>query len=128
MACCGSTIAASRLERPTRHGDHADRHDTRRARVFAARADVDPKRIALLGFGEGAVIASIVAGEDSLVTGVVLIGCPAASGKDLALARVQGWVEQRDGYDRAERDSIVADIMRDWQAKLATDPWTVLWL
>jgi pimeloyl-ACP methyl ester carboxylesterase len=104
-------------------------NDTRAAIAYLRRrADVDPKRIALLGFGEGAVIASIVAGEDSLVTGVVLIACPALSGKSLALARVRDWVDQRKSYGHAERDSAVADIMSDWQARLDTDPWTRAYL
>jgi uncharacterized protein len=52
---------------------------------LAKRKDVDPKRMALLGFGEGGWIALATAGRDERVAALVLIGTPSATGLDLVL-------------------------------------------
>jgi pimeloyl-ACP methyl ester carboxylesterase len=51
------------------------------------RKDVDPKRIALIGYGEGGWIALSTAGKETRVTALVVIGTPSAKGVDLVLER-----------------------------------------
>jgi pimeloyl-ACP methyl ester carboxylesterase len=49
------------------------------------RKDVDPKRIGLIGYGEGGWIALSTATKESRVAALVTIGTPAAKGVDLVL-------------------------------------------
>ena len=49
------------------------------------RKDVDPKRVALIGYGEGGWIALSTAAKENKVAGLVTIGTPAAKGVDLVL-------------------------------------------
>jgi pimeloyl-ACP methyl ester carboxylesterase len=51
----------------------------------AKRKDIDAKRIALVGYGEGGWIALSAAGKDDHVAALVLIGTPSAKGTDLVL-------------------------------------------
>lgn len=52
---------------------------------LSKRKDVDPKRIALLGFGEGGWIALATAGRDDHVAALILVSTPSATGIDLVL-------------------------------------------
>jgi uncharacterized protein len=58
--------------------------DTRDVIVYLSkRKDVDPKKIAVLGFGEGGWIALNLAAKESRVSALVLVGTAAAKGTDL---------------------------------------------
>ena len=52
---------------------------------LAARKDVDPKRIAVIGHSDGAMIALIAAGREKRIAGVVTLDGPASAGGDLIL-------------------------------------------
>jgi fermentation-respiration switch protein FrsA (DUF1100 family) len=56
------------------------------------------------------------------------MACPGASGAALARERVELWVDERSGYGRSERDSVVADILAEWSARGPTDRWTRFYL
>ena len=49
------------------------------------RKDVDPKRIALLGYGEGGAVASYAASRDDHVAALVLVAAPGVTGAELVL-------------------------------------------
>jgi fermentation-respiration switch protein FrsA (DUF1100 family) len=53
------------------------------------RKDIDPKRIAVLGHGEGAWVALLAAARDKRIAGVVSIDAPSTSGAELALEQQQ---------------------------------------
>jgi pimeloyl-ACP methyl ester carboxylesterase len=58
--------------------------DAREAVVYLSkRKDVDPKRIAVLGFGEGGWIALNLAAKEPRVSALVLVGTPASKGTEL---------------------------------------------
>jgi pimeloyl-ACP methyl ester carboxylesterase len=50
---------------------------------LSKRKDVDPKKIAVLGFGEGGWIALNLAAKESRVSALILVGTAAAKGTDL---------------------------------------------
>ncbi len=50
---------------------------------LAKRKDVDPARVALVGYGEGGWIALLTASRESRLAGLVLVGTPAAKGSEL---------------------------------------------
>lgn len=50
-----------------------------------ARKDVDPKRIAVLGHGEGAWVALLAAGRDNRIAAVVALAAPSTTGAELVL-------------------------------------------
>jgi hypothetical protein len=65
--------------------DYAD--DARAAvKAMAERKDVDPKRIALVGHGDGGLVAMIAA-RDKRVTAVALVSTPGMPGSDLVMAQ-----------------------------------------
>ena len=53
------------------------------------RKDIDPKRIAVLGHGEGAWVALLAAARDKRIAGIVSIDAPSTSGAELALEQQQ---------------------------------------
>jgi pimeloyl-ACP methyl ester carboxylesterase len=65
-------------------GDYAD--DARAVmRWLLERKDVDPKRIALVGHGEGAWVALLTAGREKRVAAVAFVEAAASTGAELAL-------------------------------------------
>jgi pimeloyl-ACP methyl ester carboxylesterase len=66
--------------------DYAD--DARAAvKAIAERKDVDPKRIALVGHGDGGLVAMIAAGKDKRVAAVAFVSTPGMPGSDLVMAQ-----------------------------------------
>jgi pimeloyl-ACP methyl ester carboxylesterase len=57
------------------------------------RKDVDPKRLALIGYGEGGWIALATAAKETKLAALVTIGTPSAKGVDLVLE------QQRQGFE-----------------------------
>ena len=66
--------------------DYAD--DVRAAvKVLTQRKDVDPKRIAVVGYSEGGSVALVAAGRDKRIAAVALLATPGATGAEVALAQ-----------------------------------------
>jgi uncharacterized protein len=53
------------------------------------RADIDPDRIALIGYSEGGLIAPMIAAKDSAIAAVVTLAGPGVSGPELARYQVE---------------------------------------
>ena len=58
-------------------------------RMLSDRKDVDPKRIALIGYSEGGLIALMAAAKEKRIAGVALIATPGITGADVVLAQQQ---------------------------------------
>jgi pimeloyl-ACP methyl ester carboxylesterase len=53
--------------------------------ILKRRKDVDPARIAILGYGEGGAVASVAASRGANIAALVLVAAPGVSGAALAL-------------------------------------------
>lgn len=106
------------------------------------REDVDPNRIVLVGYAEGAPIALIAAAREKRVRGVTLIGAAGTSGRDVAIEQQQLLLARLaiPESDKAERrglqtrlidaaltgrglDQLPPDLRRD-----VASPWFRSWL
>jgi uncharacterized protein len=73
--------------------DYAE--DVRAAvKALTGRKDVDPQRIAIVGHGEGGLVALIAAGKEKRIAAVALAGTPGMNGADLALAQQQRMLDR----------------------------------
>jgi len=102
-------VGASEIGDDPTPGFNAMVDDGRRAlATLAARAEVDPKRIIVIGHGEGALIASILAGEGvrvrgrkQAVAGLVMLAGPARNLRELIYDEIRAsMVGERDGAIR----------------------------
>jgi pimeloyl-ACP methyl ester carboxylesterase len=83
--------------------DYAD--DVRAVvRYLADRRDVDPKRIAVVGHGDGAWIAMLAASREKKVGRLVLLSAPSTGGGDLVLAQ-QRQALDRGSFSEAEKQA-----------------------
>jgi pimeloyl-ACP methyl ester carboxylesterase len=79
-------------------------------RYLMARPDVDPKRVGLIGHGEGAMIAPLVADSVPQISFLVLLAAPAVPGEQLLIAQ----------RERAERAAHVPEAQIALDKKIAT--------
>jgi hypothetical protein len=125
--------------------DYAE--DARAAVKFlSSRKDVDDKRIALAGHGEGGLVALTAAGQEKRVAALVLLATPGVSGADLVLQQQERALSKMNLSDAEKQaritmqkrineaalsgkglDQFTADIRRQvddpgFQNMLATDP------
>jgi alpha-beta hydrolase superfamily lysophospholipase len=102
--------------------DFAD--DLRAAIAFLrARPDVDEGRLALLGESEGGLVASMVAAEEGGLRGLVLMGTPSRSGRDLTAAQVRYRLERQGMRSPQERDSIIGAVVARSDSLSRFIPW-----
>jgi len=126
----------------------ADYSDDQRAAIkfLASRKDVDTKRMALIGHGEGGLISLMTAGAEKRVGAVVLLATPGVSGADLVLQRQEHALAKLNISDNEKQariamqkrindaalsgkglDQFTPDVRRqvenpEFQSLLATDP------
>ena len=125
--------------------DYAE--DVRAAvKLLADRKDVDPKRIAVVGYSEGGLVALIAAAKDKRISSLALLATPGTSYADVALAqqkraleRMPLSAEERNAKIEEQKkiheavitgkglDSLPANVRRavdnvEYQSLLATDP------
>jgi len=95
--------------------DYAD--DVRAAvRTIADRKDVDRKRVALLGYGDGGWVAMLAA--DKRVAALVLVGTGGVSGTELNIYQVVHGLERSD--KTADERLLIADLQRRIQTAVLT--------
>jgi pimeloyl-ACP methyl ester carboxylesterase len=91
--------------------DYAD--DVRAAvRFLAARKDVDPKRIAVAGYGEGGPVAMIAAAKDKRIAALVLVATIGTTGAELNMEQV------RRALDRSNRSEADKQATLEMQKKI----------
>jgi pimeloyl-ACP methyl ester carboxylesterase len=61
---------------------------------LSRRRDVDPRRIALLGYGEGGWISLLVGEQEEKVAAIGLVGTPSVSGYELVLEQQRAFFER----------------------------------
>lgn len=54
-----------------------------------SRPEIDPARVGVLGHGEGAIIAAMLASKDPKIAFAVLLACPAVSGLDVLVEQTR---------------------------------------
>ncbi len=73
---------------------------------LAKRKDVDPKRIALAGLGEGGWSAMVAAARDKRVAALVLINTPSTTGTDLVLEQQQRMLQASGATAEAQAKAV----------------------
>jgi dienelactone hydrolase len=73
-----------------------------------ARKDIDPRRVAVVGYSEGGLIAPVVASEDPTIAAAVLLAGPGVSGPELARYQVEIAVENDATIAAADRERAIA--------------------
>jgi pimeloyl-ACP methyl ester carboxylesterase len=76
------------------------------------RRDVDPKRVSLIGYGEGGWIAMLVAAREQKVAAVALVATPSTPGTELVLE------QQRLLFERGSTSPAVQQAAIDQQKKI----------
>ena len=105
----------------------ADFADDARAVVKAVseRADVDRKRVALVGYGEGGWIAMLAAVKNSRVAAVGLLATVGVTGEELNLYQVKHGLE-RSGRPEAEHTATLALQQQIQKAVITGTGWETL--
>ncbi|PYR77675.1 MAG: hypothetical protein DMF87_15675 [Acidobacteria bacterium] len=107
-------------------------------RWLSKRKDVDNKRIAVLGHGEGAWVALLAAAHDKGIAGVISIDAPSTKGADLALEQQEHALDRLKATpaERAQKIELQKKIQqavltgKGWEGvppdlrKQADTPWT----
>ena len=102
------------------------------------RKDVDSKRIAVIGHGEGAWVAMLAAARDRRITALICIDAPSTTGADLALEQQQLVLDRLKATpaERAQRIDLQKKVQaavltgKGWEGvppelrKQADTPWT----
>ena len=78
-----------------------------------ARADVDPRRVGVVGYSEGGLIAPIVASEDPTIAAAVLIAGPGVTGPELSRYQVEAAVVRDPTIAVADREKEIAKEMAE---------------
>ncbi len=97
--------------------------DIRAALAFLRqRPEIDPARLALAGHSEGAIIAPMVAVDDSALAAVVLMAAPSRTGRVISDAQVAQVMKER-GVPATELDSLTRLNDREREKMVAASPW-----
>ena len=75
------------------------------ARWLRAQRGIDPRRIALVGYSEGGLIAPIVASRDRAIAAIVTLAGPGVSGPDVARYQISAAVEGDSTIAPADREA-----------------------
>jgi hypothetical protein len=93
--------------------------DLRAVVKFAAdRKDVDRKRIALMGYGDGGAVAMLTASKDSRVSALVLAGATGVTGAELNLAQLGHQLDRANRPDAEKQHAL--DLQRKVQSAVLT--------
>lgn len=86
---------------------------------LADRVEVDPERIAVVGHGEGGLVAMALAAENPLVQGVALISVP---GRPLIEVIADDFVASEHGEDVVQLRAVVDDLLDDGRLPATIPP------
>jgi dipeptidyl aminopeptidase/acylaminoacyl peptidase len=96
-----------------------------RAAVAWLRATpgVDRRRIALLGHSEGALIAPMIAAQDTTIAALVLMAGPAWTGRRIIAYQNGKAIDRQGAVAPPRRDSLLAVAMRAVDSSAVSTPW-----
>ena len=101
--------------------DYAD--DARAAVKFLSeRKDVDPKRVAAVGHGEGGIVAMLAAARHGRIAALALVAAPGVTGAELYLEQVQRALD-RTNRSAAEKQATLELQRKIQQAVLTGTGW-----
>ena len=93
-----------------------------------ANSQVDPRRIALVGHSEGALVALLVARTDRRVWALGLLGAASRSGREIARwQRATLVASDLTTWAPSQRAAVLARAESDADAIATTDPWLRTW-
>jgi pimeloyl-ACP methyl ester carboxylesterase len=75
-------------------------------RWLRKRKDVDSRRVAVVGYGEGGAVAILAAGREKNIASLVLIGAPGTSGSELVLEQQRHVLDVLKTPDAERQDKI----------------------
>jgi pimeloyl-ACP methyl ester carboxylesterase len=114
-------------------GDHKpsttfDEADDVRTEVawLRKRPDIDPKRVALVGYSEGGLIAPMVAADDPAIAAVVTLDGPGTSGQDLAHYQSANVVLHNPSIPPSDREAAIKKQFEEDMKDLTPREQTVL--
>jgi len=87
------------------------------------RSDVDGARLVLLGHSEGALVAPMVAADDSRLRGIVLLAGPAWTGRRVIEFQNRLAIGREAGQSVGRRDSLVRVAMAQVDSLAGGSPW-----
>ena len=91
-------------------------------RWLRKRKDVDPRRVAVAGYGEGGAVALIAAGREKNISSLVLIAAPGTTGSELVLEQQRHALDTLKTPD-AERQEKIALQQKIHQALKSDKGW-----
>jgi uncharacterized protein len=92
-------------------------------RYLRDRAEVDGSSILLIGHSEGGMIAPMLAAEDPALRGIVLIGAPSRTGREIIAHQQRHALERAGTVPQAELDSALAAQAAGVEEAAARQPW-----
>ncbi len=92
-----------------------DKADDARAEVawLRSQARIDGRRIALIGYSEGGLIAPMVAAKDPLIAAVITLSGPGVSGKEVARYQVEQPILRDSSIADADRPKEIANQLNE---------------
>jgi hypothetical protein len=87
-----------------------DKADDVRTEVawLRSRPEIDPKRIALVGYSEGGLIAPMVAAKDPLIAAVITLAGPGVAGQEVARYQVEQPILRNPSITKDARSAEIA--------------------
>jgi hypothetical protein len=92
---------------------------------LSKRRDVDPRKISVIGYGEGGWIALLAGAKENRVATITLIGTPSISGTELVLEQ-QRQLFERSGTTAGAQQAAVEQQKRILQAVITGKGWDML--
>jgi dienelactone hydrolase len=89
-------------------------------RFLRARADVDARRIALIGHSYGGIVAPMVAADDPTLAALVLLGAPARPFRETMRYQHAYRIANDHAIAAASREAALDQAMREQEANVAT--------
>lgn len=103
--------------------------DTRAAVAWLrGRAEIDPRRIGLVGHSEGGTIAPMVAASDSAIAAIVIMGGSVSRGREIITFQQRYVVDSMAKLRGAQRDAVLAQYARNTDSVAAAMPWMKFFL
>ena len=113
--------------RASTSADFAD--DIRAGLAFLrGRADIDQRRLGLVGHSEGGAIAPMIAATDANLRAMVVLAGPAEPGIEISMAQNRYIVEHTPGLTPTQQDSILRAARASLAPEKQTMPWLRFWM